>query len=347
MCLLVQGSDLKRMDESGALTTLKRLSHTGPVSYAESNGVVYFSNGIDTGRVAGGSVHEWGIRPPVSQPAAAAGAGQLPPGRYMYAMTYARADGLESGSRTPGVLELAAPGGIDFSGMETSSDPDVVAKVLYVSPNGVELYRAAVVPASSATYSHRAAGTEGTAALDEDLVEPAPPGTIVEIHAGVAYAVDGSVAWASDLYSLERFRRARRFVQMPGPITLFAAVDDGIYVGTDRETWFLRGTDPEAFRASKVLTYGAVPRTVVRLDSQELSPAPQEGQETGPTRPAAMWMSTNGVILGDSSGQVKNLTEEGYGFPAALRGAGLFRVARGYSSYVVALQAPGAAVNAH
>jgi hypothetical protein len=343
LCVVVQDVDMKRMDSAGALTQLARLQYGGPVSYAELDGVVYFSNGVDTGRIAGGRVYEWGVRPPVSQPSAAAGAGSLPPARYLYAMTFVRSDGIESGSRVPGLVELTVSGGLVFSGMEVSTDPLVAGKALYLSaPNGTELYRVAVVPALTSSYVYANAGLDLGPPLHSDTVEPAPAGTIVEIHDGVAYVVDGSVAWASDQYNLERFRRAARFVQLPGMINLFAAVTDGVFAATDDGTWFLSG--PDLATATKVLSYGAVPGTAVKFDGEQLL---AEDERTGASNPAVMWMSPDGVIMGTSGGQVKNLTENRYSLPTAQRGAALFRVARGYASYIASMRGNGAAPSAY
>lgn len=343
MCLVAQGTTLYRLNEDDTLTSLRQLTYGGPISYAASNGVVYYTNGVDTGRIYGGRAGNWGIRPPAAQPSADPDAGQLPAGRYAYAMTYVRRDGLESGTPAYGSVDVPANGGIYFSAMPASSDPDVVGSALYVSgANGTELYRAAVISAGTYSYRHRALAHGIT--LEPGLIEQAPAGSIVEIHASVAYVVDGSVAWASDLYNLERFRRDRRFLQLPGQITLFGAVADGIYAACDEGTWFLAGTDPDAMVARKVLSYGAVPGTMVKIDGEEMV---AEDERTGASQTNLLWISQFGAILGAPGGQVKSLTEEQYSLPTARRGAGLFRAARGYSSYVFTLRGTGAAPNAH
>ena len=335
VCVVVQGQDMKRMDTAGGLTQLVRLAYGGPVSYAELNGVIYFSNGVDTGRIAQGRALEWGVRRPIGQPVASATGGALPPGRYLYAMTFVRADGQESGAQVPGALDLPSGGGIAFSQMEVSSDPEVAGKVLYISaPNGVELYRVATGAASASSYTYNNAGLDLGWPLDPETVEPAPAGTIVEIHGGVAYVVDGSVAWASELYNLERFRRAKRFVQAPGPINLFASVETGVYMATDRGTWYLDGTTLDFEKSVKVLEVGAVPGTLARMDSGERGDA----ETPVPTRPMVMWMSPDGVIAGYPGGDVRKMTADDFGIPASQRGAAMIRADRGYVSYIASVK---------
>ena len=332
-CVVMQGPDMKRMDESGNLTQLKRLSSSAPVSYAELNHVIYFSNGTDTGRIVEGTVREWGIRNPIGQPGAAPTYGGLPPGRYLYAMTFLRLDEKESGSLAPQVIELTDSGGISFTAMEVSTDPHVVSKCLYLSaPNGTELYRIAVVPNADTSYSYMNAGLDLGIPLGNEFAEPAPAGTIVEIYAGVAYVIKDGVAWASDIYDLEQFSKSSRFIPMPDQITMFAAVEDGIFVGNTKDTWFFEGTDVTNFKARRVLNEAAVPGTVTKFDAAE----EMAGKELPvPSRTALAWMSSDGVVFAQASGHVRKVTMAKYSIPMGTVGAGLLRAQRGYVSYVV------------
>lgn len=343
-CYVMVGQDMKRMAEDGSLTQVVRLTSGRPVCFAELNGVVYFSNGTDTGRIVNGEAKEWGIRPPRSQPVATLYAGSLPPGRYMYAMTFVRDDGLESGTGIAGVFELEGKGGIRFTGLEISTDPSISGKILYLSTaNGTQLYRAAILPANITTHNYMNEGLDFLSVLDTQFVEPAPAGHIVEIHSGISYVVDGNVAWYSDPYSVERFRRAEsRFLQFPNRIQLFGSVGNGIYVATESGTWFLQGHEPTSFRAHQVLSYGAIEGTAVKIDVEE---EVEEGESKGSNQPALMWTTESGIVLGTSNGQVKNITENKYGFPGAQRGASIVKTTKGFTQLVTALQGTGSAPN--
>jgi len=342
LCVVAQGTTLKRMSEAGALTTLSALTTNAPISYAEAGDVVYFSNGTDTGRIANGAVYEWGVRTPVGQPQAAAGGGGLPVGRYRYAMTFVRDDGLESGSREPGLIDLADIGGISLSSMEVSTDARVTHKALYISAvNGTELYRVALVTNATTSYSYTAAGADLGLPISGHHTSPAPAGTIVEVHAGVAYVATGNVAYASDLYQYERFRMSSRFLQLPGAITLFASVGGGIYAATDRAAWFFAGSDPDDMKVRQVLEVGAIPGTAAKFDSGEQS----EDDSPDASRPALIWTSTDGIVVGDADGTVRNVTAGTYGIPSAARGAGLVRARRGYVTYLASLRGTSATVN--
>ena len=335
-CYVMVGQDLKRLLENGSIVQVKRLVSGRRVSFCERNNVVYFTNGVDTGRIVNGTAYEWGVRPPKSQPQAAPYVGNLPAGRYMYAMTFVRSDGHESGTGLAGAIELERPGGILLSGLETSTNEEVTGKIVYLSTaNGTKLYRAGMVPATATTFAYMNAGFDLTVVLETQFCEPAPSGQIVETHGSQLYVVDGDVAWYSDPYNFERFRRSEfRYLRFPGRISLFSSVGDGIYVATEKGTWLLSGNEPTSFQSRQVLTYGALEGTAVKFDASELN---EEGQEVG-SRPAVMWTSPNGIIVGMAGGIVRNVTEDKFDIPDSKRGAAVIRTVNGYTQYISTLQ---------
>lgn len=347
LALVMLANVMYRINLDFSLTQLAVLSASARVSYNRQGNVVYFSNGVDKGRIDGqGSVRPWGIKNPVSQPVAAPTGGQLPPGRYMYALTFRRANGMEGGTGTAGVIELASTGGISFSSIESSTDVEVTDKIVYLSgANGTELYRAAVLPASAASYDFLGRESDLTARLDTQYVSPPPAGPIVEVYNGVAYVVVGSTAFHSDPYLFENFRIRDSFLTFPGQVTMFASVNDGIYVGTSDTVWFLKGGHPKGDMKSQVcFNYGAIPGTAVKTVEGVLKSV-LEAEEGGPGGTMVMWTSPFGVCVGSKDGQVQNMTERQYSFPSASRGAAMVRHARGITIYLASLEGGGVAAN--
>ena len=132
-----------------------------------------------------------------------------------------------------------------------------------------------------------------------------------------------------------------RFLQLPGAITLFASVGGGIYAATDRATWFFAGSDPDDMKVRQVLEVGAIPGTAAKFDSGEQS----EDDSPDASRPALIWTSTDGIVVGDADGVVRNVTAGTYGIPSAVRGAGLVRARRGYVTYLASMRGTSATVN--
>lgn len=335
-CYVMAGQDMKQVAPDYSLAQVIRLTTARRVSFNRQQNTVYYSNGVESGRVTSSGAEGWGLAGPVSQPAAQPGAGSLPPGRYQYALTFRRSDGFESGTGVAGLIELAAQGGISFSSIEAS--PTGYDKCIYLSgPNGEELYRAMVVPNAAATAVYSGSGMDLTVRLETQFDAPPPPGDTVECHAGTMYVVAGSVAWHSRPYQLERFRLRDHFLRFPGAVTMFAAVADGIYVSTADATWFLAGTDPRAMTSRLLFDYGAIPGTATKTAIGVLEDEAEDPQGTrGGT--AVMWTTPFGACIGGEGGRALNLTEKDYSLPSAARGSSIVRQARGYTQYLTALE---------
>lgn len=353
--LLMEGASLKTL-VGATRTTIATLSTDAPVSYDTYNGVVYASNGVDVFRVVGTRHKPWGVVPPANQPSAVLDTGNLAPGRYLYAMTFLRSDGHESGTGVSGAIDLPLGGGIAFSGMEVSTNIEIDAKILYISsPNGETLYRAAVVLNGQTAASYGGSGEEFGVALTTQHAGPPPPGTMVRSFNGHMYVVQGDTVWFSDPYDLELFRPASSFLRFPGPLAVFESVQGGLFVATVDvlgddpntfgATWYLSGMRPDQLASRQVLDYGAVPGTDVKTQAAYFE-SPREGEvagEFGGT--AVVWTTRHGVVVGFDGGSVKNMTEVRYSFPDAQRGAGMVRQTRGYVQYVVVVRGAGAANN--
>jgi hypothetical protein len=232
--------------------------------------------------------------------------------------------------------------------MESSTDPEVQDKVLYLSgANGTELYRAAVVPNSTATYDYRGSGSDLTVRLDTQYTSPPPPGSIVEVYNGCSYVAVGNAVFFSDPYLLENFRLRENYLLFPGPVAMFISVNDGIYVATDDSTWFLAGGHPKGDMKSQVVfNYGAIPGTAVKTTRGVLTSLAEEA-DGDPSATAVMWTSSHGVCFGTEGGKAINMTEREYAFPSSQRGASIIKQARGYTQYLTSLEGSGVAGNAY
>lgn len=349
---LVQGTNLKAVEQDFSYTQLKVLSTDASVSYESVLDTTYYSNGVDTGRLLGRTPSKWGVDTPVGQPSSAPTTGTLPIGNYMYAITFVRNDGHESGTGIAGQINLPQGGGIAFTNIEVSTNPEVSGKMLYLSgTNGEILYRAAAIPNSLIQYNYLSDSLDLSIPLITQFEGPPPAGTIVRSYNGVMYVVSGDTVFFSKPYEYELFNRGFRFLRFPGSIAMLEIVDDGIFVGTadlgqesTGATWFLSGTRPDTFRSNPLYDYGVIEGTSVVSDASYFDSGPGDA-ETGTTRPAVVWTTRYGVCVGFNGGISKNLTEAKYSFPIAQRGAGLVRLHRGYVQYITTLQGIGAASN--
>lgn len=153
---------------------------------------------------------------------------------------------------------------------------------------------------------------------DTSRVFSAPPiGTILCFFAGRMYIVDGRVTWYSEPLGIHMFDPARNYIAFESNVRMFRAVKEGIFVGTEVDTIFLRGNNPQEFIFEKIATYPVVEGTDVDVDSSKIGDGSLRGI-------AAMWTSTEGICLGTPKGEIINLTERRLVYPNARYGAGLY-----------------------
>lgn len=314
LCLYVSGTSLKRLATDYTSTTLRTGLTAGlRMTYWEHAKQVFYSNGVETGIVQNGTSRTWGIAIP-GLPLAANSVGRLPAGVYQYALTYVRSDGQESGAGLAGQVTVT-DGGIAFTEIPVSDDPDVTYKVLYITPaNGDVLYQATILDNADTTASYGDDGVNLQMPLRTQFMQGAPAGQIVAWHDGRTYVVDGNIIYPSQPYSLELFD-VRDFMQYPDRVTLFAPVDDGIWIGTEKEIGFISGSGPDSFAYKKKAGYGAIFGTQAYNFQQT---------KNGEVR-YVLWTADNGICAGYPGGAFSNLTESHYRYSQPNEGCALLR----------------------
>jgi len=329
VCLAVVGGALVRIVPGYSVQTLRTgLFSTEPMAYVEIGGRVYYSNGTDTGCVADGASRTWGMQVPGALTAVASG-GSLPAGRYQFAMTFLRNDEQESGASVAGVVDVVA-GGIAFTSLPVSSDPDVYAKVLYVTKQGGDtFYRAAVLP-NSTLVAVVEREPVGIATLITQHLRPAPAGQCLGYHAGSALVASGSRIYPSQPFAPELFD-LRRAMPMPDRVSMIAPVKSGVFVGTGTSIVWLAGADFKALDYRKVAAYGVIPGTLAYCDASVIGDGSRKGV-------AAMWASTRGLCVGFDDGSLENLTQTRFAYPVQERGTAIVRQHRGMNQFIAVLQ---------
>lgn len=358
VAMCVNGTTLSAIEANASLTPIQTLSTSNYLSAETVNDFVYYTNGVDTGRLIGRTPGCWGVPVPVGQPVTSQLRGQLPPGRYSYAVTFIRgSDGHESGTGIAGQIDVTL-GGIGFTNIEVSTCAEVSSKIIYLSTaNGETMYRAAVIPNTQTIYAYTSDGTDLTIPLVTQFAGPPPAGSLVRTYNGILYVVVGDTVYYSDPYNFDLFRLDTNFLRFPGRVVMFEACNDGIYVGTpdaggdDVEStgyiWFLAGGRPDQMKSTQLFDYGVIANSAVKTDAAYFEPE-QTGEQAGEqARPIIVWTTRHGVCVGRDSGAVQNLTETKYSFPTAQRAAAMVRQDRGYTVYVSTLQGPGVLTNGY
>lgn len=327
-----EGAALKMRGDDGTITILRNdFTSSAPVSYLGLNGLIYYTDGSLTGVVQDGVNRSWGLVNPQA-PTLTPTVGLLPSGRYQVALTYMRNDGQESGSLVAATVDVTE-GGIEVSNIPISSDPTVERVLIYMSTaDGEVLYRAMVVANGTMSAIYRGDGNNLSSPLVTAHLSAPPPGQLIAHHNGRVYIAQGSILWYTEPFMYELVSLAHNFLPLPGRITMLAPVKDGIWVGTDRETVYIPGKDPEVgMEWDPKANYGVIEGTPRLIDGQVI------GTDNMLKGNAWIWCSTKGFCVGGNDGLFINLTEGRFTMPDGVAGAGLVRRQDGIDQYVVSL----------
>lgn len=332
ICLYVQGASLKRLNSNltSSVTVRSDLTAGLTMSYDHVDGKVYYSNGEQTGIYSNDGNRTWGIVPPVFQPLAAAAYGDMPAGTYQYALTYVREDGQESGTGIADKIDITT-GAISFTDIPVSSDPTVTHKIIYLTEaNGEVLYRAQVLTNTTTSIYYN--GSILRTPLDTQFCQHAPAGQLVRYAHGRLWVAQGKFVFYSKPHGYELFD-LRDYLGFTSDVTMFAPVQDGIFIGTETETSFIAGTDPKEMRLLTKYAVGVVPGTLAYVPSNQVKALATINEEYSP-----VWTTHTGIVAGVSGGLVIDLTSERYTLDKAVQGAALYRHHNGIDQYVTVLR---------
>lgn len=288
---------------------------------------VFFSNGHESGVIEGGVARPWGLAVP-GLPSAAKVTGSLRTGRYQYVVTFSDQLGQESGAGRAGLIDLAEPSGLAFSSF--GAVPDNAATInLYLSqPDGDTLYLVDQLH-PAATLTTVTAPIDGVVPLSTQFLSPPPPGAHIVYSYGRMYVSDGQRVYYSEPYAPELFD-LRKHYPTESLVTMLAAVDGGVFIGTESEVGWVSGTEPSKSVPAHKAPHGVVPGTLAYGPTDDFGGA-VDGK-------AAYFATTGGIMRGLPGGQLENLTRARYQYPTAARGAGVVRTTGGVAQYLAVLQ---------
>lgn len=176
--------------------------------------------------------------------------------------------------------------------------------------------------------------TETLPDLDGKLLGQPPLAEHLAAHNGRIYLANKNLLWATELYLYDYVDKTRNFMQFESDITGVRAVDDGLYVGTKDEVWFLTGS-LATMRRLKMSPQGMVTRSAVEVPIEAL------GLEQPSPGNAIMFMSRSGVCVGLASGICYSLTQAKVLLPEGVSGAAMYRREDGLDQFVGVLDSAG------
>jgi len=141
-------------------------------------------------------------------------------------------------------------------------------------------------------------------------------GEFLSFHNDRLYTVLGGCIRFSDAKSVETMDRRFSRLYVPGNITMFKPVTDGIWLSFGGKTYFIHGLDPsDAFALIEKAPYGALGQAVA-IPKELLVPGLQ-----GFAGKTIAWMSSMGVCIGGDGGTMINLSARRYEIASGKRTA--------------------------
>ncbi len=149
-----------------------------------------------------------------------------------------------------------------------------------------------------------------------------PAGTMLEYYQNRLWSIRGNQAQPSDPLANDQLDTRMPPKSFPGPLSLFQAVKDGVFVGTDKALYFMAITDPTEMMPGAVrllANYGAIPHAAVKIEGGLVVK-----DKTVPGT-VIVFATKQGICIGSDGGEFQNLTIQQYALPDAVQGAALFR----------------------
>lgn len=293
-----------------------------PLSYVEADDKVYFSNPYAQGIFdpATGTSSTWGIAPP-SGPMLLSGSGNLAPGTYRVTMTNVTSGEL-SGNGPISTITLAAEGGI-----QVLNRPSGALVWATDSDEGIFYLVGAI-----------------SQIVDIPTVEPLPsfmcsPPPFLEnlcYAFGRMWGSSGSTVYYSEPFKLGWFKLAGNKFVFDSNITLIAKVSTGLFVGMQEKTVFLAGTEPDKMQLSDAGA-GSIKGTLAYCnnlpDLGSVLGTPEKGFVDVP-----VWTTSEGIVAGNQSGKLYNLTKNKIKMGIPSSGASLYRNAEGVFQFLTSFK---------
>ena len=265
---------------------------------------VAFSNGLICGITDGVTTSTWGVPIPPSTGAFTDVAGDLTPGQYRWQITYVRlSDGREGGPAYHGAPVTVSTGGIFLSGLPPRTGHAI--NVYLTSQDSSEAYFAGST--SSSLFTFVGSNADLVQPCRTDFHEPAPAGRCLAEWRGRALVAVDNVLYASLPNNPELFNVRRDFKQFIDPITTVVPVDDGIYVGTEKELAFLSGVQFDNLAYRKVVDGAVALGSGVSVRGELI----KQGERAG-LGSAMVCIADGRIVAGFNGGGLVRLTEGRY-----------------------------------
>jgi hypothetical protein len=143
-----------------------------------------------------------------------------------------------------------------------------------------------------------------------------PAGNHLEFYNGRIWIASEDILWYTEPFAYSWVNKATNFFPIyNGGIRMLKAVADGLYIGTEKGTFFLGGPDPSDMVLRQVDKGKVFIYSGVTVSGRELALVYDNGLSMPGN--AVIWATKDGVMIGYPGGQVKAMTGTAIALPDA------------------------------
>jgi len=296
-----------------AVSSVKALTSNDPMSYAAISGRLYFSNGTDSGRLAGGAVLPMALPTPSAPTVVGGIGGGLVAGKYRVAVAYYNATTQEEGGVSPSAaIDTATTGGLRIT-LPAAVTGATHANVYVTTLNGSVLMLAtSALIGVWPTVDVIAEATGREANQRHEM--PLPAGRLFAFQ-GALCSYAGNEVFEGIPFRPGYCLQVGSRIPFVGDVSNVVPTENGVYVAADETFWLAGAAMTKAERVSPILPYGAVPGTSFAV--------PGDAKQVG-------WFGDDGIVIGDKLGQVKAVMTDNIDLEAPSSGNSMVFTDRGY-----------------
>lgn len=319
-CMLCAAN--KKLYSIGSGAAVQIATITGPanepLSYALAEDKVYISNAYWRGvfDASTGVVSDWGITLPPG-PMLISAFGSLPAGTYYVAFTAVSA-GQISGNGPISSIDLTVTGGIQILNRPAG------ALVWATDQNGqvFQLVGAVDTIVDIPTIEP----------LPSFMCAPPPNMSVLAYAFGRIWGAVDDTLYYCEPYQFGWFKVTSNFFKFNSSITTIAAVSTGLFIGMTDSTIFLQGTEPDQMVQSSAGA-GSVKGTLAYCNNLpelgDVLGTPEKGYSSVP-----VWRTAEGIVAGNISGRLYNLTKTKLKMGIPEKGASLYQSKNGVFQFL-------------
>lgn len=137
---------------------------------------------------------------------------------------------------------------------------------------------------------------------------------------GRMYISKDNNLWWSQYLAVDWYDKARNWQYFNTHIRMVKPVMGGLYVSTEKAIYYLGGENPKQFEKIKKTTYPALEWSdaIDYVNGEDIP-------NLGFVGPCALWVTTEGAMIGSPNGEIKNLNRDKVVYPKGTKGASLLR----------------------